>query len=158
MESSILTLMIFFPLAGMVTVFCLPSQAKDLIRWTAFAFTLPALFLGIWLYQNFDTTTPALQFVVNVPWIESFNIRYFVGVDGISISMILLTAGSVPYLHSRFVEYRAGREGLFRPFPAVGYRHDGCFLRHGLLPVFYLLGVDAAADVFPDWHLGWAAA
>ena len=52
MESSILTLMIFFPLAGMVAVFCLPSQAKNLIRWTAFAFTLPAFFLGIWLYPE----------------------------------------------------------------------------------------------------------
>ena len=46
MESSILTLMIFFPLAGMVTVFCLPSQAKDLIRWTAFAFTPAGLLFG----------------------------------------------------------------------------------------------------------------
>ena len=152
MESSILTLMIFFPLAGMVVVFCLPSQAKDLIRWTAFAFTLPAFFLGIWLYQNFDTTTTALQFVVNVPWIESFNIRYFVGVDGVSISMVLLTAVLCPICILASWNIERAEKGYFALFLLLDTAMTGVFCAMDfflffifwelmLLPMYFLIGI-----------------
>ena len=127
MESYILTLMIFFPLAGMVTIFCLPRQAADLVKWTALAFTLPAFFLGIWLYQSFDTTTADLQFVVNVPWIKSFNIRYFVGVDGISISMVLLTAILCPICILASWNIERAQKGYFALFLLLDTAMTGVF-------------------------------
>ena len=96
MESAVLSLIIFIPIVGMAAVLCIPSQAQDLIKKAAFVFTLPPLLLGIWLFQHFNRATPDLQFVVHDRWIESYNIYYFVGVDGISISMVLLTVFLCP--------------------------------------------------------------
>jgi len=96
MEHSVLSLMIFIPIVGMAAILCIPSQAQDLIKKAALVFTLPPLVLGIWLFQHFNRATPDLQFVVKVPWIAAYNIEYFVGVDGISISMVLLTAFLCP--------------------------------------------------------------
>ena len=92
MTEHVLSYMVFIPLAGMLVVLCLPSDRHDLIRWVSAAATVPPLLLGIWLYANFDTTTTAMQFVERAPWIPAFNIEYYVGVDGLSVSMLLLTA------------------------------------------------------------------
>src|SRR5262249_56147200 len=48
MDHSLLTLMVFTPLLGAAVVLCLPSAAKDAIRWTATAFTIPPVLLSIW--------------------------------------------------------------------------------------------------------------
>src|ERR1700690_2486950 len=88
----ILTYMTFIPLFGAVIVLCLPRDAHALIKWVAVAATVPPLLLAIWLYINFDRTAPGFQFMQRADWIPSFNIQYMVGVDGISITMVLLTA------------------------------------------------------------------
>src|ERR1035437_10944775 len=88
----ILTLMTFIPIAGALIVLSLPSKAHNLIRWTAAAVTVPPLLMAVWLFVNFDRTQTGFQYVEHYTWIRSFNIEYFVGVDGISITMVLLTA------------------------------------------------------------------
>ena len=79
MESYVLTLIIFTPLLGMATLWCLPSQAHDLIKKVALGFTMPPLLCGIYLYFDFDGTNTGLQYVVNVPWIESFQYSLLCG-------------------------------------------------------------------------------
>src|SRR5262245_31615309 len=88
----ILTYMTFIPLLGAVIVLCLPSDAKALIKWVSVAATVPPLLLAIWLYVNFDRSAAGFQFMQRAQWIPSFNIQYIVGVDGVSITMVLLTA------------------------------------------------------------------
>src|SRR5262249_25490482 len=88
----ILTAMIFTPLLGAVVVLCLPKDNHALIKWVSVAATVPPLFLGLQLFVNFDRSTPAMQNVVRMDWIPAFHIQYFIGVDGISITMVLLTA------------------------------------------------------------------
>src|ERR1043166_8034820 len=88
----VLTYMTFIPLAGMVVVLLLPSNNHNLIRWVAAAFTVPPLLMAFWLFANFDSTQAGFQFKEQVAWIPAYNIKYFVGVDGLSISMVLLTA------------------------------------------------------------------
>src|SRR5262245_23277675 len=91
MDHWLLTLMVFIPLLGAAVVLCLPPGAKDTIRWTATAFTIPPMVLTVWLLARFDPAG-GFQFVHRVPWIASYNIEYFVGVDGLSITMVALTA------------------------------------------------------------------
>src|SRR5437867_8680181 len=86
-----LTLMIFIPLLGMAVVLSLPSRAHDAIRWTATAFSVPPLLLAVRVLQGFRPDA-GFQFVQQAPWIDAFRIQYFVGVDGISITMVVLTA------------------------------------------------------------------
>src|SRR4030095_16133822 len=90
--SHMLTYMTFIPLAGMFVILALPRDRDELIRWTALAFTIPPLLMAINLYANFDRTTTAIQYMERHPWIPSFNIQYIMGVDGLSVTMILLTA------------------------------------------------------------------
>src|SRR5689334_13734191 len=92
MPTNVLTWMIFLPVLGAIVVLCLPRNAANLIRGTATFFTIPPLIMAVWLFQHFDRTMNEMQFVTKIPWIPSFNIQYFIGVDGISITMVLLTA------------------------------------------------------------------
>src|SRR3989454_47774 len=93
----LLTLMIFIPLLGMAVVLSLPSRAHDAIRWTATAFSVPPLLLAVVLLARFAPGAQGFQFVHRATWIPAFNIDYFVGVDGISITMILLTILSLSF-------------------------------------------------------------
>src|SRR5215510_13640794 len=88
---NVLTYMTFIPLAGAAVVLALPNNAK-LIRWVSAAATVPPLLMAIWLFKNFDRTKPGFQYLDEYRWIPAFDIKYIMGVDGLSISMVLLTA------------------------------------------------------------------
>ena len=87
-----LTLITFVPVAGMVVCLAMPEAAKNACKWVAAAATAVQLAIAIGLYTSFDTTTTAIQFAEKYQWIPAYHITYFMGVDGISISMVLLTA------------------------------------------------------------------
>jgi len=152
MEQWILTLMIFLPIAGMVVILLLPSAAHDHIRYTALAFTTPPLLLAIWLFLNFDRTTAGFQYVVNVPWIPSFDIHYFVGVDGVSISMVLLTAllcflcipasfGIEKGVKGYFALFLLLDAGMMGVFCALDFFLFYIFWEVMLLPMYFLIGI-----------------
>ncbi|MBI3795600.1 MAG: NADH-quinone oxidoreductase subunit M [Deltaproteobacteria bacterium] len=152
MEHSVLSLMIFIPIAGMVAILCLPGQAQDLVKKVALAFTIPPLLLGIWLFLNFNRATPELQFVVKVPWIAAYNIEYFVGVDGISISMVLLTALLCPICILAAWGIDRAVKGYFALFLLLDAAMVGVFCAMDfflfyifweimLLPMYFLIGV-----------------
>ena len=89
--NNVLSYMTFIPVAGAAIVLALPNNAK-LIRWVSALATVPPLLMAIWLFKNFDRAVPGFQFVEDYAWIPAYNISYTMGVDGLSISMILLTA------------------------------------------------------------------
>ncbi|MDO8461451.1 MAG: hypothetical protein Q7S98_01180, partial [Deltaproteobacteria bacterium] len=89
----VLSLMTFFPVLGALLIPLLPKDKPNWARWTALVATLPPLFLAAKLFYLFDRTQAAFQFVEGpYSWVSTFNIQYYMGVDGISISMVLLTA------------------------------------------------------------------
>jgi len=88
---NVLSYMTFIPLAGAALVLGLPNNAK-LIRWVSAAATVPPLLMAIWLFTNFDRNKVGFQFTEKYQWIPAYNISYYMGVDGLSISMVLLTA------------------------------------------------------------------
>ena len=148
----ILTWMTFLPLIGMAVVLCLPSRADELIRRTALAFTLFPLVMGIWLFQHFDRTTSAFQFTQHAPWIESYNINYFVGVDGISVSMVLLTVLLCPICILASWGIDKGIKGYFALFLLLDGAMVGVFVALDfflfyifwelmLLPMYFLIGI-----------------
>ena len=92
MEQSILSLLIFIPVLGALLMLPINKYlGADKIKWTAFIATLIQFLLSIWLYMNFDPGN-GMQFVIQVDWIKHFNIEYFLGVDGLSMPMVLLTS------------------------------------------------------------------
>src|ERR1700730_2338972 len=87
-----LTLITFIPLIGMVLILLIFTGPEKFIRWLVPPFTFPQLLLAGWLYANFNTTTASMRFAEHYAWIPAYHINYFLGIDGISISMVVLTA------------------------------------------------------------------
>jgi len=86
-----LSALVFAPLAGMFVILALPSAARGLIRCAAAVATLVPLGLASWLFERFDRSADEFQFTERYAWIPAFDIHYFVGVDGMSIVLLLLT-------------------------------------------------------------------
>jgi NADH-quinone oxidoreductase subunit M len=87
----ILTLLIVVPILGAILVALLPRDRHDIIKWAALLISLLVLIISLPLYFNFDSSQPGFQFEEIRPWIPSLNISYHVGIDGISLFLVLLT-------------------------------------------------------------------
>jgi len=89
----LLSIAIWLPIAVGVLLFALGHDGNPrAVRWVALIGSLGSLLVTLPLIANFDTSTASMQFVENLPWIERFNVRYHLGVDGISMWFVPLTA------------------------------------------------------------------
>ena len=93
-----LTLLTFFPLVGIIILFFIPSERKDALRWTALLTSLITFLLSLWVLSMFNPNDPNLQLVAQYNWIQvaGWNIQYYLGVDGLSILLVLLTSFLTP--------------------------------------------------------------
>ena len=92
LSSYLLSVLIWFPVVGGVLVLAVPADRNaDRARWTALGVSVATFLLSIPLWSRFDRTSADMQFVERTPWIERFQIEYFLGVDGISVPLVLLT-------------------------------------------------------------------
>ncbi len=82
--------MIAVPFLGIVILAF--ARDEESIRRIAFGITMVEFFLSLILWRNFDSTQQGMQFVERVEWMPTFNIQYAVGIDGISILLVMLTA------------------------------------------------------------------
>src|SRR3989339_1657077 len=89
---SLLSLIVIAPLAGALLILAIPNTRVKLIRGSALAASAGCMFFAGYLYVAFDKTTAAMQFIERVSWIPAFNINYYVGVDGLSVAIVILTA------------------------------------------------------------------
>jgi NADH-quinone oxidoreductase subunit M len=87
----LLSVVIWLPILGGLALLALGRQQDVLVRWLALGVSLATLIASLPLFTGFDKTTAAMQFVERMPWIEQFNVYYHLGVDGISMPLILLT-------------------------------------------------------------------
>jgi NADH-quinone oxidoreductase subunit M len=152
-DSGLLSLLVWLPIIGGLVVLALGESRVALGRWVALATSLVALALSVPLYQGFDTTTAAFQFVEQLPWIPAFNATYHLGVDGISLPLILLTTFiTVPILIAAWtvIEQRAAQyfaaflilEGLMvGVFTALDALLFYFFWEAMLIPMFLIIGI-----------------
>lgn len=92
----ILTLITFLPIIGALFILSIDSKRSELIRVTALLVSIVVFFISLPLYVTFDAHTYEMQFVEKLQWIPSFGIHYHVGIDGISLFLILLTTFITP--------------------------------------------------------------
>ena len=96
-DISLVTVVFMLPLVGLVLVL-LFARTEQAYRWGALTASLITFGVSLLLLRNFDAGIAGLQMVQKVDWItaDTFNIRYYVGVDGISIWLVLLTTFIMP--------------------------------------------------------------
>jgi NADH-quinone oxidoreductase subunit M len=150
-----LTLVTFFPLLGILVLLFLPSEKKTLLRWTALGISLVTFGISLWVLSMFNAAIPHLQLVAKYDWITvaGWNIQYHMGVDGLSILLVLLTAFLTPIsLLSTWtaVEERVKDFMIFFLMLEVGMM--GVFLAQDLflfyvfweftlVPMYFLIGI-----------------
>jgi len=151
--SSLLSVLVWLPIAGGLVVLALGDGRAALGRWVALATSLAALALSVPLYAGFDTTTADFQFVEKVAWIPAFQAYYHLGVDGISLPLILLTTFmTVPIVIAAWtvIEKRPAQyfgaflilEGLMvGVFAALDSLLFYFFWEAMLIPMFLIIGI-----------------
>jgi len=152
-DFGLLSLLVWLPIIGGLIVLALGESRLALGRWVALATSLVALALSVPLYQGFDTATADFQFIEQLPWIPAFNATYHLGVDGISLPLILLTTFiTVPILIAAWtvIEQRASQyfaaflilEGLMvGVFSALDALLFYFFWEAMLIPMFLIIGI-----------------
>src|SRR5262245_56774779 len=94
--SHILTIITFTPAVGAFLILFYDSQHLRSIRAFALIIALLTFAFSLYLIVHFDSATSDFQFVTNIPWIPSAGIHYYLGVDGVSVFLILLTTLLTP--------------------------------------------------------------
>ncbi|MBN2357410.1 NADH-quinone oxidoreductase subunit M [candidate division KSB1 bacterium] len=92
----ILSILTFLPIGGALLLMLVPRQREQFIRYFALIMTLLVFLLSLPLFIQFDGASSAFQFVERAEWIPSVGIGYHLGVDGISLLMVMLTTFLTP--------------------------------------------------------------
>jgi NADH-quinone oxidoreductase subunit M len=169
----ILTWITFLPIIGILIILLIPSgkdeksqeKAKAIIRWVSVGITFLQLILAITIYLNFNPALPGVndistfQFVEKVSWIRAtlpmvgnINIEYFMGIDGMSVPMILLTSiicfvavfpsfGINKAVKGYFAMYLLLDLGMMGVFCALDFFLFYVFWELMLLPMYFLIGI-----------------
>src|SRR5436190_20249820 len=98
----LLSIVLFLPLAGALLLLLVPKENENAIRWIANIVALAGFVVSIPLWFWYNPQNPDFQFVERAPWIPTIGAEYFLGVDGFSTLLILLTTmmGSIAVLSS----------------------------------------------------------
>uniref|UniRef100_UPI0039EF893A NADH-quinone oxidoreductase subunit M n=1 Tax=Bordetella sputigena TaxID=1416810 RepID=UPI0039EF893A len=149
-----LTLAVFVPIVFGLLVLALGGDNKrGLTLWLSLIGAAAGLLVTIPLYTGFDASTANMQFVENVPWISTFNVNYHLGVDGISLWFVLLTAfitiivvlAGWEVITSRVAQYMAAFLILSGLMIGVFVALDGLlfyvFFEATLIPMYIIVGV-----------------
>ncbi|MFQ5771292.1 MAG: NuoM family protein, partial [bacterium] len=110
------------------------------------------LLIAVWIFMNFDRGTTMMQFVEQYKWIPSFNIEYFMGIDGLSVPMVLLTAflsficifaswGINKGVKGYFAMFLLLDTGMMGVFCALDFFLFYIFWELMLLPMYFLIGI-----------------
>ena len=86
-----LTAILLSCVTGLVVILILPGERKAQIKWVSAVFSGITLILSLYLFFAYDKSQGGLQFVENIPWVESLGITYFNAADGFNLPMLLLT-------------------------------------------------------------------
>ena len=156
----ILSWTLLIPVLGAVLIMFIPNRepseeksSASVFGWVAFAVTLIAMVVSIFMLADFDSSVAAFQFEENVPWISQFGLNYHVGIDGISVLLFLLTTIIMPftvlssfrYIQKRKKEYYIWllflEFSMLGAFVALNLFIFYIFWELMLIPMFFLIGI-----------------
>ena len=154
MSGTLLQLVVFLPALGAIAIALLLSKERENeIRWVAHIVVFVDMVLSLFLLRGFDFTSAELQHVTRASWIPTIGVEYFMGIDGISLLLIILTTvlgaiafmSSWTYITTRIKEYyvfllllQTGMLGVFVSFDFFLFY---IFWEVMLVPMYFLIGI-----------------
>ena len=152
MNAPILSIITFIPLAGALLLIFINKDKENLLRTIALILTLVIFVISLSLYINFDDQNPDPQFVEKSSWI-GYGINYHIGIDGISLFLVLLTTLLMPiailsswkYIGQRVKEYLIFmlllETGIIGVFVSLNLFLFYVFWEITLVPMYFLIGI-----------------
>ena len=149
----LLSLILFTPLVGAIVLLFVGKGSENAIRWLANIFAFAGFLVSLPLWFWYDSTNPSWQFVERASWIPSIGADYFLGVDGFSCLLILLTTlmGFLAILSSwtaiteRVKEYYIFllvlQTGMIGAFVSLDFLLFFLFWEVMLVPMYFLIGI-----------------
>jgi NADH-quinone oxidoreductase subunit M len=149
----ILSMAIWLPIVGGLLVLGSGDKAANLTRWLSLFVAVATFLVTLPLYSGFDASTAQMQFVEKAAWIPAFEVNYYLGVDGISMPLILLTAfitilvviagwEVIQYKPSQYMAAFLIMEGvMIGVFSALDAMLFYVFWEAMLIPMFLIIGV-----------------
>jgi NADH-quinone oxidoreductase subunit M len=153
MDMSILSWLIWLPIGGGVALLVMDALGNTACRQTALLISIVTFALSTQLYTHFDTATAVMQFQENLPWIAAFSANYHLGIDGISMPLIILTTFTTvlvvlagwQVIQNKTAQYMAAfliMEGLMNGvFAALDGILFYVFWEAMLIPMFLIIGI-----------------
>ncbi len=96
MKTYLLSIVIFLPLIGSLILLFIKKEKLSLLKYSALFISILTFILSLILYFRFRENETGFQFLTKFPWIKSLNISYHIGIDGVSLFLILLTTFLTP--------------------------------------------------------------
>jgi NADH-quinone oxidoreductase subunit M len=150
MTFPILTALVLVPAGGAVLVAVLPNRRPEFIKLAALLVSVLAGALSVWAMSSFDTGDAGFQFISKHPWIEPWGISWNVGIDGISLFLVVLTGVLFPLVivgidphhdHKRYLSWMLLLEaGMMGSFLSLDLFLFFVFFEIVLVPMYFLIG------------------
>ncbi len=153
LQNHLLSVILFTPLAGAILLLFVDKRQENAIRWIANLVAFVGFLISLPLWFRYEPGGAAWQFVERAEWIPSIGASYFVGVDGFSVLLILLTTmmGSIAILSSwtaiteRVKEYYIFllvlQTGMIGAFVSLDFLLFFLFWEVMLVPMYFLIGI-----------------
>ncbi len=153
-----LSLILFTPLVGALVMLFVSKQNENAIRWIANITAFVGFLISVPLWFWYNPQGPEFQFQERLPWIPSIGAEYFLGIDGLSTLLILLTTmmGFIAILSSwnaiteRVKEYYIFllvlQTGMLGAFMALDFLLFFLFWEVMLVPMYFLIGIWGSAN------------
>ena len=157
-SSFIITLVTFFPLVGMLALLFVGKEEAKTVKLVGIVTSLLTFVFSLHLYFYFDNQAQGFQFVQNVVWIGNLNIGYHVGIDGLSLLMVLLTTFLTPLallgtwnsVEHRIREYTMMilllETGMIGVFVSLDLFLFYVFWEAMLIPMYFIIGLWGGQD------------
>jgi NADH-quinone oxidoreductase subunit M len=156
-NSHLLSLILFLPTVAALAIFFLPKDEIKLIRWTALAASLVPFVLSILVWINFKSDASGFQFEENYPWYEAIHSSLHLGVDGLSLTMVVLTTLLTPLailasfsitdrVKPYMILFLMLETGMLGVFMALDLLIFFVFWEIGLVPMYFLINQWGSAN------------
>jgi len=153
MSEHLLSTILFTPLIGVLILLFIPGKMKTAIRWWANISAVAGFLVSLPLILNFNKSLDGYQFVERVDWIPTLGVQYLIGVDGISVLMVMLTTSmgmlaifsSWESINDKVKEYYAmfllQQVGMVGVFISLDFMLFYVFWELVLVPMYFIIGV-----------------